>query len=275
VFFYKYLKSIFKMDSKEFRNLQWIYEEIYQDLDEVKGYGGHVDPNTGQSTGKRSSSQQAHATHWDNRRRGKDVPDPRRSKFKYGGSTGSTTGAHQGEPPEHFARNQNPDLATTPANRMKARATSLAAKGKTKQANKIRSVRDRLLNNGYDYNSVVEYLYTEGYALDIEASKIMIENISESWLEEILEARVDAGKTDKEKADARSERGTGGPVMHHISRRFKTRKGSPSGGVDSLGKPEGIPLDKQRQKRAAQKDADNAAYNERQRVQTRGTWDRG
>jgi hypothetical protein len=265
------------MDIRELHNLQEAYEEIYQELDEVKGFGGHVDPNTGQSTGKRSSSQQAHATHWGNRQQGKDTPDPRRSKFKYGGSKGSTTGAHQGEPPEHFAKNQNPDLATTPANRMKARSTSLTAKGGKykKQANKILSVRDRLLNNEYDYNSVVEYLYIEGYASDIEASKIMIENISESWIEEILEAKVDAGKTDKEKADARWERGTGGPVMHHISRGFKTKKGSTGSGVDRQGNPEGTYLERQRQKRANAKDAKNAAYNDRQRVQSRGTWDRG
>jgi hypothetical protein len=121
----------------------WRNRNSDDQLDEVKGYGGHIDPQTGKPTGRRSPSQQAHATHWRNRQQGKDVSDPRRSKFYSGGSTGSTTGYHQGEPPEHFATGQDPDLATTPANRMRARATSLAAKGKTKQANKIRSVMNR------------------------------------------------------------------------------------------------------------------------------------
>lgn len=121
----------------------WRNRNSDDQLDEVKGYGGHIDPQTGKPTGRRSPSQQAHTTYWDNRNRGKDVPDPRRSKFYSGGSKGSTTGYHQGEPPEHFAAGQDPDLATTPANRMRARATSLAAKGKTKQANKIRSVMNR------------------------------------------------------------------------------------------------------------------------------------
>ena len=125
------------------------------------------------------------------------------------------------------------------------------------------------------FDAILSYLLDEGYAETPEAAEAIMVNMSEEWRDNIIEARVDVGKTDKEKANARWERGTGGPVMHHISRGFKTRKGSPSGGVDRLGKPEGIPLDKQRQKRAAQKDADNAAYNERQRVQTRGTWDRG
>lgn len=250
-----------------------VLSESY-DISEVKGFGGHVDPQTGESTGKRSTSQKAHAQYWDDKRRGKETPDPRRSKFKYGGSSGSTTGAQQGEPPEYFAKNQKPDLATTPANRMKARATALAAKGKTKQANKIRSVRDRLLNNQYEYDAVVEHLFVEGYTDTIESAERMAESISENWVDEIIEAKVDAGKSDKEKADARWERGTGGPVMHYVSRGFKTKKGSKGSGVDRLGKPEGGPLEAQRSKRAAKKDAENAAYNERQRVQTRGTWDK-
>lgn len=119
-----------------------IYED-YDDLNEVKGFGGHVDPHTGKSSGLRSPSQQAHATHWDNKRRGKDVPDPRRSKFKYGGSKGSTTGAHQGEPPEDFAKKQNPDLAMTPAARMKARAKALKARGQGRRANEILAALNR------------------------------------------------------------------------------------------------------------------------------------
>lgn len=135
----------------------WRNRQLQEDdqLDEVKGYGGHIDPKTGKPTGKRSPSQQAHATHWRNRQQGKDVPDPRRSKFYSGGSKGSTTGYHQGEPPEDFAKKQDPDLATTPANRMRARATALAAKGKGKQANKIRAVMNRS-NMGESYELVNE-----------------------------------------------------------------------------------------------------------------------
>lgn len=132
------------MESKKtFEEFLAMCEEKTSQLDEVKGFGGHVDPKTGKSSGLRSSSQQAHASYWRDRQKGKEVPDPRRSKFKYGGASKSTTGSHQGEPPEDFAKKQNPDLATTPANRMRARATSLAAKGKTKQANKIRAVMNR------------------------------------------------------------------------------------------------------------------------------------
>jgi hypothetical protein len=112
---------------------EWI-DEI---LDESRGFGGHIDPQTGKPTGQRSPSQQAHTQYWDNVRRGKQAPDPRRSKFKYGGSTSATTGAQAGEPPEDFARKQDPGLAMTPAARMRARATSLKLKGKGRQANKI------------------------------------------------------------------------------------------------------------------------------------------
>jgi hypothetical protein len=113
------------------------------ELDEVKGFGGHIDPETGKPTGNRSNSQKAHATHWRNRQQGKDVPDPRRSKFKYGGSKGSTTGSHEGDTPEGFAKKQDPGLAMTPSARMAARARSLELKGKGKQANKIRAVANR------------------------------------------------------------------------------------------------------------------------------------
>lgn len=119
-----------------------IYEN-HDDLSEVKGYGGHVDPQTGKSSGLRSPSQQAHAKHWDNKRRGKDVPDPRKSKFRSGGSKGSTTGYHQGEPPEDFAKKQDPGLAMTPAKRMETRANALEKRGQGKRANKIRSVLNR------------------------------------------------------------------------------------------------------------------------------------
>jgi hypothetical protein len=112
---------------------EWI-DEI---LDESRGFGGHIDPQTGKPTGQRSPSQQAHTQYWDNVRRGKQAPDSRRSKFKYGGSKSATTGAQAGESPEDFAKKQDPGLAMTPAARMRARATSLKLKGKGRQANKI------------------------------------------------------------------------------------------------------------------------------------------
>lgn len=118
------------------------YFSVYDDINEVKGFGGHVDPETGKSTGMRSPSQQSHTDYWRKRNQG-ETPDPRRSKFEYGGSTKPSTGSHAGETPEGFAKKQNPDLAMTPANRMRVRATSLEAKGKTKQANKIRAVMNR------------------------------------------------------------------------------------------------------------------------------------
>ena len=128
---------------EEFMSISESIREEYE-LDEVRGFGGHIDPQTGKSTGKRSKSQQAHSQYWNSRREsGKDTPDPRRSKFKYGGAKKSTTGAHEGDTPEGFAKKQNPDLAMTPSARMKARAKSLELKGKGKQANKIRAVASR------------------------------------------------------------------------------------------------------------------------------------
>lgn len=118
------------------------YLSIYDDINEVKGFGGHVDPKTGESTGMRSTSQQSHTNYWRNRNKG-ETPDPRRSKFKYGGSTKPTTGSHAGETPEGFAKKQDPYLAMTPENRMKTRANALEKRGQGKRASKIRAVLNR------------------------------------------------------------------------------------------------------------------------------------
>lgn len=124
------------------QDLTEAYLSVYDDINEVKGFGGHVDPKTGKSTGMRSPSQQSHTDYWRKRNQG-ETPDPRRSKFKYGGSTKPTTGSHAGETPEGFAKKQNPDLAMTPAKRMETRANALRLRGQGRRANKIDAVRNR------------------------------------------------------------------------------------------------------------------------------------
>lgn len=124
------------------QDLTEAYLSVYDDLNEVKGFGGHVDPKTGKSTGMRSPSQQSHTDYWRKRNQG-ETPDPRRSKFKYGGSTKPSTGSHAGETPEGFAKRQDPDLAMTPEKRMETRANALRLRGQGKRANKIDAVRNR------------------------------------------------------------------------------------------------------------------------------------
>lgn len=109
----------------------------------------------------------------------------------------------------------------------------------------------------------VNGLVEEGYNLSQYTWDDMVEYY-------VSEARVDAGKTDDEKRKARSERGTVG-YMHPLTRGDKKKKGRKD--LSSTG-IHGKYSQMQYDKRAARKDKENAEYNERQRVQSRGTWDK-
>ena len=109
----------------------------------------------------------------------------------------------------------------------------------------------------------VNGLVEEGYNLSQYTWDDMVEYY-------VSEARVDAGKTDDEKRKARSERGTVG-YMHPLTRGDKKKKGRKD--LSSTG-IHGKYSQMQYDKRAARKDKENTEYNERQRVQSRGTWDK-
>ena len=109
----------------------------------------------------------------------------------------------------------------------------------------------------------VNGLVEEGYDLSQYTWDDMVEYY-------VSEARVDAGKTDDEKIKARSERGTVG-YMHPLTRGDKKKKGRKD--LSSTG-IHGKYSQMQYDKRAARKDKENTEYNERQRVQSRGTWDK-
>jgi hypothetical protein len=47
------------------------------------------------------------------------------------------------------------------------------------------------LQQNEEFESVVEYLFVEGFADTIENAEVMAENISETWVNEIMEAYVD------------------------------------------------------------------------------------
>jgi hypothetical protein len=114
----------------------------------------------------------------------------------------------------------------------------------------------------------VNGLVEEGYDLSEYTWDDMVEYY-------VNEARVDAGKTDKEKREARRDRNdtSGLDFFHTISRGKKKVKGRKTS-YDNEGKMIRKYKTMQDDKRAAQKDQENAEYNERQRVQSRGTWDK-
>jgi hypothetical protein len=79
-----------------------------------------------------------------------------------------------------------------PRKRAEVRAKSLEAKGKTRQANKIRSIlhTNKNLNDSYDYDLydlVLEYLLDEGLCESVEKAEIMMAHMSEEWVDAIVE----------------------------------------------------------------------------------------
>ena len=133
----------------------------------------------------------------------------------------------------------------------------------------------------YDaYDVILEYLIdTEQVDTLEEAHYVMLEMDAETVVDiieyYINEARVDIGKTNKEKREARRDRNntSGLDFFHTISRGKKKVKGRKTS-YDNEGKMIRKYKTMQDDKRAAQKDQENSEYNERQRVQTRGTWDK-
>jgi DNA-binding ferritin-like protein (Dps family) len=53
------------------------------------------------------------------------------------------------------------------------------------------------------FEEVIEYLFVEGFADTIENAEVMAENISENWVNEIMEAKVDWHNRDKENVQDR------------------------------------------------------------------------
>ena len=121
------------------------------------------------------------------------------------------------------------------------------------------------------YDIILSHLLDEGYAETQEAAEAIMVNMSEEWRESVVEARVDAGKTDDEKRKARSERGTVG-YMHPLTRGDKKKKGrkdlSSTGIHGKYSQMQHINRQNQRGR-----DADEQRSRDRGGM-SRGTWDR-
>jgi hypothetical protein len=120
------------------------YMSVYDDLNEVKGLGGRVDPKTGKYTGEVSSPSQKVFQKFskDVQTHGRQAVSSARSKSVTHGEP-TESGVVRSQARGTDVTKKDPDLAMTPAQRMKTRATAVAARGDTKRANKIRAVLDR------------------------------------------------------------------------------------------------------------------------------------
>jgi hypothetical protein len=148
--------------------------------------------------------------------------------------------------------------ASAPASR-----PSLATQSAELRAMQAASRQRQGLTQSFDpFDVVLGHLIDEGYADTEEAALVIMANMSEEWREGIL----DEGKSDRPLG-----------LMHSFSRGMKQKKGEKSEvkhGQDSEGNLTGKYSDMQNRKRADKKDKENTAYNDRQRVETRGTWDK-
>jgi hypothetical protein len=114
----------------------------------------------------------------------------------------------------------------------------------------------------YDlFDTILEYLIAEGYADTNEAALVIMGNMSEEWIEDIVEGR--------------SDRPLG--YMHPFARGVRTGKGEKTElmGSDKEGNPTGKYLRMKHEKKAEQreKDADEQRRRDRDSM-GRGTWDK-
>jgi hypothetical protein len=118
------------------------------------------------------------------------------------------------------------------------------------------------------FDVVMGHLLDEGYADTEEAALQIMANMSEEWRDSIVEAKIDAGKSDKEKQTARRERGTGGDIS---TRGRKQNRGENIEKIyrqDREGNPTGKYSQMQHQKRQAQRERDADEQNRRDRFYT-------
>jgi hypothetical protein len=201
------------MNSDELRDLtESYYQDVYseENIDEVKGFGGRVDPHSGEwdEKAKPSPSQQRFSQFGRRvvrkdgslRHTGETAPvDTRRSKRIRGvGSSSVVTTADNYRLHAKYGGEgkyaKNPGLAMTPAARMKSRAAALEKRGEGKRANKIKSVLNRPnMEESYDlYDVVLDHLLSEGYADDARSAEVIMTHMSDEWLGGILdEAKID------------------------------------------------------------------------------------
>jgi len=113
------------------------YLSIYDNINEVKGFGGRVDPNTGKFTGEVSSPSQKVFQQYT-----KDGQHLARSRSITHGEP-SESGVVRSQARGVDVTKKDPGLAMTPAKRMETRATALRARGQGRRANKIDAIRTR------------------------------------------------------------------------------------------------------------------------------------
>ena len=177
------------MNAREFLELQEAYQGVYQELDEVRG-GGRIDP----------VSDFPH--HGERARSSKDAGL-------------KMSPLDRAEARANALKKRNNPEATRRANRIISRFIGPTKRGIGRAidaSNAARSAEKKRLMNpqeSYEYDTfdaILEHLVAEGYADTNENAIAIMANMSEEWKQNIVEARVDDGKSKEDKRKIRTAR---------------------------------------------------------------------
>lgn len=110
-------------------------------------------------------------------------------------------------------RNQDPSLVMPPGQQTAERRSYHKAGRGIKKEKGTKSAFGTLRRIGGPYNEqldtydlVLDYLMTEGFADDESAATQIMAHMSDEWRDEIVEAKMEAGKSESEKKDIRGQR---------------------------------------------------------------------
>ena len=176
------------MNSQDYRNLQEAYLDVYEQEEEV------LDEAITSEKGKAKAKEMIAS---------RTTPSGR-AKSGQGASVAAI---------KHIGRSNREGLSGTPMTPTMAKnpVKSASYGGTGNKAARRAGTYSRFgYKESYDlYDIILSHLIDEGYADTEEAAERIMVNMSEEWRESIVEARVDAGKTDDQKIDARNRRRDG------------------------------------------------------------------
>jgi len=199
------------------------YLSVYDDINEVKGFGGRVDPKTGKYTGEVSSPSQKVFQQFstDAEAFGRKAVSNARSRSITHGEP-NESGVVRSKRAGVDVTKQDPSLAMTPADRMEVRANTLEKRGQGKRANKIRAVMNRP-NMEESYVEIDEKRLVPG--TPDRAHKFPLSDKEKEMVRNIGKAAIDMANKRSSQSTTRSDRRipSSTPTNTSVSSRSKSK----------------------------------------------------
>jgi hypothetical protein len=195
VLFYKYLKSIHKMDAQDFRSLQEAYMEVYNELDE--GVAGDVAARAAklerQRKGQTPERQEMYRKLKNNAQEREEEPKTIKQHKSFGRKGGATFGAG-GQFRTELTQSQRDERRKHQATKWRSPYDPKYKKHTegpgtiTKNPKKLRKQKAMgEIGENYDlYDIILSHLLDEGYAETPEAAEAIMVNMSEDWRDSII-----------------------------------------------------------------------------------------